>query len=93
MSDRVIVMKDGSICDDLPPAELRRSPTHGYTRDLLNSMALLDVQGNSSEEGDVMTTLVLRNLRKEFRVGKTSLVAVDGFSSGTCPRGNRRHCR
>ena len=27
-----------------------------------------------------MTTLVLRNLRKEFRVGKTSLVAVDGFS-------------
>jgi len=41
MSDRVIVMKDGQVCDDLSPAELRHHPTHPYTRTLLDSMALL----------------------------------------------------
>lgn len=40
MSDRVIIMKDGSICEIGTPSELMNAPQHGYTRTLMAASGL-----------------------------------------------------
>ncbi|MBV71803.1 MAG: sugar ABC transporter ATP-binding protein [Myxococcales bacterium] len=50
MSDRIIIMKDGLVCEADTPSALRRRPEHPYTQQLLASMQLLEDGGDGSPE-------------------------------------------
>ncbi|MEU7862771.1 ABC transporter ATP-binding protein [Nonomuraea sp. NPDC049141] len=86
-SDRLVVMKDGRIEEQGPSAQVLSAPQAAYTGQLLRDAPALtvrefrEVAENVAEE----PAIVVRDLVKEFRVGRRPFRAVDGVSFDVRP--------
>ncbi|MFI7699445.1 dipeptide ABC transporter ATP-binding protein [Nonomuraea sp. NPDC049480] len=86
-SDRLVVMKDGRIVEQGPTAAVLAAPEADYTKRLLNdapalsARPFLDSPGEPPEARPATgPAIVVRDLVKEFRVGRRPFRAVDGVS-------------
>ncbi|MFB4279712.1 dipeptide ABC transporter ATP-binding protein [Nonomuraea sp. MTCD27] len=78
-SDRLVVMKDGRIVEQGPTATVLAAPEAGYTRRLLNDAPALSARPFLDPPA-AEPAIVVRDLVKEFRVGRRPFRAVDGVS-------------
>ncbi|MEU7744449.1 ABC transporter ATP-binding protein [Nonomuraea sp. NPDC049158] len=81
-SDRLIVMKDGRIEEQGPSGQVLSDPQAAYTGQLLRDAPALSVREFRAveEPTEVEPAIVVRDLVKEFRVGRRPFRAVDGVS-------------
>ncbi|MEU7832564.1 MULTISPECIES: ABC transporter ATP-binding protein [unclassified Nonomuraea] len=81
-SDRLIVMKDGRIEEQGPSSQVLSVPQAAYTGQLLRDAPALSVREFRAvaEATDEEPAIVVRDLVKEFRVGRRPFRAVDGVS-------------
>ena len=89
ISDRIAVMLRGQIIESAPAEELYLHPQHDYTRKLLASFpSLAGPRRDYSRAGGTgfaqrnhaQTSLVVSSLTKEFKVGRSKLLALDDVS-------------
>jgi peptide/nickel transport system ATP-binding protein len=81
-SDRLIVMKDGRIEEQGPSGQVLSAPQAAYTGQLLRDAPALSVREFRAveEPTEEEPAIVVRDLVKEFRVGRRPFRAVDGVS-------------
>ncbi|MEV6150699.1 ABC transporter ATP-binding protein [Nonomuraea sp. NPDC052129] len=81
-SDRLIVMKDGRIEEQGPSGQVLSDPRAAYTGQLLRDAPALSVREFRAveETTEEEPAIVVRDLVKEFRVGRRPFRAVDGVS-------------
>lgn len=90
--DRIAVMKDGVVVEELGAEGLRQRAEHDYTRALIAARPRFQVSAPEAVVRPAEPVLSLRDLRKVYRVrtasgaGHEDLVAVDGVSLDL-PRG------
>ncbi|MEV0830226.1 ABC transporter ATP-binding protein [Nonomuraea rubra] len=78
-SDRLVVMRDGRVVERGTTAALLAAPREGYTKRLLDDAPALSARP-FREPGQGRPAIVVRDLVKEFRVGRRPFRAVDGAS-------------
>jgi len=96
--DRIAVMKDGTIVEELGAEGLRQHATHDYTRALIAARPTLDpahtVPAGQPDSSTDEPVLSVRDLRKVYRVRPTTgraredFVAVEGISFDLRPGGS-----
>ncbi|MBT2225918.1 ABC transporter ATP-binding protein [Nonomuraea sp. NEAU-A123] len=90
-SDRLVVMKDGRIEEQGPSSQVLSAPQAAYTGQLLRDAPALSVREFRAVDEAVDETvtqepaIVVRDLVKEFRVGRRPFRAVDGVSFDVRP--------
>ncbi|NJP94525.1 ABC transporter ATP-binding protein [Nonomuraea sp. FMUSA5-5] len=78
-SDRLVVMKDGRVVERGPTSSVLAAPQEGYTKRLLDDAPALSARPFPDHPGGP-PAIVVRDLVKEFRVGRRPFRAVDGVS-------------
>ncbi|MFD0473421.1 dipeptide ABC transporter ATP-binding protein [Nonomuraea thailandensis] len=78
-SDRLVVMRDGRVVEQGTTAGLLAAPREDYTKRLLNDAPALSARP-FREPGRGEPAIVVRDLVKDFRVGRRPFRAVDGVS-------------
>ncbi|MGN9842256.1 dipeptide ABC transporter ATP-binding protein [Nonomuraea sp. H19] len=78
-SDRLLVMKDGRIVEQGPTAAVQAAPEANYTRRLFHDAPALTARPFRDLHA-AEPAIVVRDLVKEFRVGRRPFRAVDGVS-------------
>ncbi|SDL19411.1 dipeptide ABC transporter ATP-binding protein [Nonomuraea jiangxiensis] len=84
-SDRLVVMKDGRVEEQGTTREVMSAPAAEYTKRLLGDAPALSARP-FKDAAAAEPAIVVRDLVKEFRVGRSSFLAVDG-ASFEVPRG------
>ncbi|WP_043625984.1 dipeptide ABC transporter ATP-binding protein [Nonomuraea candida] len=79
-SDRLVVMKDGRVVEQGPTAGVLAAPEAGYTRRLLGDAPALSARPFRDPPPAARPAITVRDLVKEFRVGRRAFRAVDGVS-------------
>ncbi|MGP3964173.1 dipeptide ABC transporter ATP-binding protein [Nonomuraea sp. 3N208] len=82
-SDRLVVMKDGRVVEQGPTAALLAAPEADYTKRLLNDAPALSARpflDPPEAQPAAGPAIVVRDLVKEFRMGRRPFRAVDGVS-------------
>ncbi len=66
LADRIVVLKEGIICEDSPKSEILNSPKHRYTKNLISSYIAIDKieYDKSSNHND--NGLVIKELSKSY---------------------------
>ncbi|WP_327582845.1 ABC transporter ATP-binding protein [Nonomuraea sp. NBC_00507] len=78
-SDRLVVMKDGRVVEQGTTAAVLAAPEADYTKRLLNDAPALSARP-FLDPPETEPAIVVRDLVKEFRVGRRPFRAVDGVS-------------
>lgn len=84
IADRIVVMRNGAVVESGTAAEVLRSPTQQYTKDLIDAVPGLP-QSNVVRSFDSEPLLSVSNLEKRFgRSGQRQVYALKGVSMAIC---------
>ena len=101
LADRIVVLKEGRICEDSPKTELLNKPKHQYTKNMISSYLAIDkikydkIQAGSGNELEIKALRksygekreIIDNLNVEIKRGEIfSILGISGCGKSTLSR-------